>query len=152
MTSLRATTGHSRQYPTPPGGAATLFGPFSTGDYIGWNGDVTLNYNAETPLYGAPSSNHLELSLPYFAVVSSGLSIAKRRAGRQPWPGGANTVGRPGLPGQQVDEYTNPGVGGVSGHCKPRKIDNISHIPDMTSITFLLFVILVTCLGLTILR
>ena len=34
---------------------ASLFGPFSTGDYIGWNGDITLNYNAELPLYGAPS-------------------------------------------------------------------------------------------------
>ena len=92
-----------------------MFGPFSTGDYIGWNGDVTLNYNAETPIYGAPSSNHLELSKPYFEVVTSGLAIAKRRAGRHPWPGGPSTEGKPGLPGQQVDEYTNPGPGGLKG-------------------------------------
>ena len=58
------TTGYSRRYPASVVGASSLFGPFSTGDYIGWNGDVTLNYNAETPFYGAPSSNHLELLLP----------------------------------------------------------------------------------------
>lgn len=110
--------GHSRAYPTPPGGAATLFGPFSTGDYIGWNGDVTLNYNAETPLYGAPSSNHLELSKPFFEVAMRSIPLARRRASRQPWPGissGASRGGRPGLPGQQVDEYTNAGPGGVKG-------------------------------------
>eukprot|EP01052_Picozoa_sp_SAG31_P019973 SAG31_NODE_1481_length_8176_cov_3.282531_2_plen_357_part_00 len=27
-------------------GVSSLFGPFVTGDYIGWNGDITLNYNA----------------------------------------------------------------------------------------------------------
>jgi hypothetical protein len=40
-------TGHSgRAYPSVVG-VSSLFGPFSTGDYIGWNGDITLNYNAE---------------------------------------------------------------------------------------------------------
>lgn len=40
-------TGHSgRTYPSVVG-VSSLFGPFSTGDYIGWNGDITLNYNAE---------------------------------------------------------------------------------------------------------
>jgi hypothetical protein len=102
-----------RVYP-PLVGVSSLFGPFSTGDYIGWNGDVTLNYNAESPLYGAPSSNHAELALPYFDIVLSALPLARRRAARQPWPGGAHH-GQSGLPGQQIDEYTIADEGGYKG-------------------------------------
>lgn len=69
---------------------------------------------ARSPLYGAPSSNHAELALPYFDALVATLPLAKRRAGRQPWPGGSNP-GQPGLPGQQVDEYTIADKGGYDG-------------------------------------
>ena len=107
-------TGNSGRVYQPLLGVSSLFGPFSTGDYIGWNGDVTLNYNAESPLYGVPSSNRAELALPYFELVLSALPLARRRAVRQPWPGGAHH-GQPGLPGQQIDEYTIADKGGYTG-------------------------------------
>jgi hypothetical protein len=58
-------TGHSgRVYPSVVG-VSSLFGPFSTGDYIGWNGDITLNYNAErcAPTPTASESVALDLKL-----------------------------------------------------------------------------------------
>ena len=67
-----------------------------------------------SPLYGAPSSNHPELALPYFDALVAALPLAKRRASRRPWPGGSHP-GQPGLPGQQVDEYTIADTGGYDG-------------------------------------
>ena len=60
------------------------------------------------------SSNHPELALPYFDAILGALPLAKRRASRQPWPGGAHG-GQPGLPGQQVDEFTIGDRGGYAG-------------------------------------
>ena len=82
-------SGHSRHYPSVLG-ASSLFGPFSTGDYIGWNGDVTLNYNAESPFYGVASSNHLELLLPW--VAASRILLRRGTSGGGGGGGGAVVV------------------------------------------------------------
>eukprot|EP01052_Picozoa_sp_SAG31_P019972 SAG31_NODE_1481_length_8176_cov_3.282531_1_plen_373_part_10 len=69
---------------------------------------------AESPLYGVPSSNHPELALPYFDTVMAALPLARQRAARRPWLGGMHG-GHPGLPGQEVDEYTIFDKGGYDG-------------------------------------
>lgn len=76
------------------GVVASVGGWVGAGDYIGWNGDITLNYNAESPTYGVFSSNHPELALPYFDAIVDALPLAKRRAARTPWG-----AGQSGLPG-----------------------------------------------------
>ena len=53
-----------------PGGTAPgLWGPFITTDASLWHGDYTLNYNMEAPFYGAFSSNHVDLLLPYMKEI-----------------------------------------------------------------------------------
>jgi hypothetical protein len=66
--------------------------------------------SAESPLYGVFSSNHAELAMPYFHSLLDALPLAKRRAARRPWG-----QGNPGLPGQQIDEYTITDSGGYDG-------------------------------------
>ena len=85
-----------------------------------------------SPLYGAPSSNHPELALPYFDALVAALPLARRRASRQPWPGGGHP-GRPGLPGQQADEYTIEDKGGYVGVNYP--YDCFSYHPVAASLS-----------------
>ena len=61
------------------------------------------------------SSNHPSLAEPYFNAVLGSLPLAKRRAGRTPWPGAGGQSGQPGLPGQQVDEFVIADKGGYDG-------------------------------------
>ena len=49
--------------------APALFGVWVTTDEVGWNGDFTLDYNAESTFYGAYSSGHANQTISYFPVM-----------------------------------------------------------------------------------
>jgi len=49
--------------------APGLWGNWSTTDNPAWNGDFHLNYNFQAPYYIGYSSNHADLSLPFYQAI-----------------------------------------------------------------------------------
>ncbi len=83
----------------PPG----LWGVFNFVDANGWNGDLTLDYNAQATYYGAASSNRAELIVPYLDTVGSEwhLAMSRQRAAAN-W----RAKGSAGNPGQVSQSMT----------------------------------------------
>jgi hypothetical protein len=63
--------------------APGLYGSFVTEDQMLWAGDLTLNYNAEAPFYGALSSNRPWLLDGYVATINDIIPTASDLAKRQ---------------------------------------------------------------------
>jgi len=63
--------------------APGLFGVWASSDEVGWNGDFTLDYNAESTFYGAFSSNHGPQVEGYFPVISAWVHAARALAVEQ---------------------------------------------------------------------
>ena len=72
-----------------PGGQSRpgLWGPWVTTDYPRWNGDYHLNYNFQAPFYGVYSSNHTDLSLPYYQAILDSVPNARTVTSRHGWKG-----------------------------------------------------------------
>ena len=60
----------------PPG----LYGPWTTGDFAFWNGDLTLDYNQEGTYFHVYSSNHPERAASYFGPILDWVGAARLRA------------------------------------------------------------------------
>jgi hypothetical protein len=107
----------------PPG----LWGVYNFVDNCGWNGDLTLDYNAQANFYGAASSNHADLIVPYMDTVGSEwhLAMSRLRASAN-WlakgsAGGPGQVSQSMTCGYMEQAYENPAIcpnstaGGYSG-------------------------------------
>jgi alpha-L-fucosidase 2 len=63
--------------------APGLYGSFVTEDQMLWAGDLTLNYNAEAPFYGALQANRPWLLDGYVATINDIIPTATDLARRQ---------------------------------------------------------------------
>jgi len=63
--------------------APALYGVFVTSDGCYWNGDYTLDYNAEATYYGIFSSNHVEQFAPYPTTLYNWIKPAQILAQQQ---------------------------------------------------------------------
>lgn len=73
----------SRRGKTAPG----LWGDWVTTDYPAWQGDYHLNYNFEAQFYIVYSSNHADLSLPYYQALVDWMPQAREFAKKRGWHG-----------------------------------------------------------------
>jgi hypothetical protein len=73
--ALAATASVNPRVPAPG-----LFGVWATSDEVGWNGDYTLDYNAESTFFGAFSSNHAPQVESYFPVIMAWAPAARALA------------------------------------------------------------------------
>ena len=96
----------------PPG----LWGVYNFVDDCGWNGDYTLDYNAQANVYGAASSNHADLIVPYMDTVGSEwhLEMSRLRASAN-WlakgsAGGPGQVSQSMTCGYMEQAYENPAI------------------------------------------
>ena len=91
-----------------------LWGVWNVQDTAEWNGDYTVDYNAQANYYGVVSSNHAELLLPYFALFSSDWVLeASRQRAAADWlvkgsVGGPGTVSMSMGCGPMTQAYDNP--------------------------------------------
>ena len=71
-------------------------------DTNGWNGDLTLDYNAQANFYGSCSSNRCEQLQPYMASVGSEwhVEVSRQRAAAH-W-GVKGSAGGPGQTSQSM--------------------------------------------------
>ncbi len=67
--------------------APGLWGNWLTTDTPNWHGDFHLDYNFEAPFYMAYSSNHTDLSLPFFPVIQDLVPYGRAMAKRLGWKG-----------------------------------------------------------------
>lgn len=76
--ALAATASTDPRVPAPG-----LFGVWASSDEVGWNGDFTLDYNAESTFYGAFSSNHAPQVESYFPIITAWEPAARILASEQ---------------------------------------------------------------------
>jgi hypothetical protein len=96
----------------PPG----LWGVWALLDAIGWNGDYTIDYNAQANYYGACSSNRCEIVRPLLDTIASDwhLEVSRQRAGAN-WLA-KGSAGGPGQTSQSMccgymdQAYENPHI------------------------------------------
>jgi alpha-L-fucosidase 2 len=55
--------------------------------YAQWHGDYHLNYNFQAPYYLAYSSNHADLSAPFYQAILAAMPRAKAMAKKHGWKG-----------------------------------------------------------------
>ncbi|MDR3691309.1 MAG: hypothetical protein P4L46_18155 [Fimbriimonas sp.] len=67
--------------------APGLWGNWVTTDQPGWHGDFHLNYNFQAPYYIVYSSNHADLSLPFYDALMQSVPNGKKMAKRHGWKG-----------------------------------------------------------------
>ena len=73
----------SREGKVAPG----LWGNWVTTDHPLWHGDYHLNYNFQAPYYMVYSSNHAELSLPFYQAIRESVPNGRAMAQRHGWKG-----------------------------------------------------------------
>ncbi len=73
----------SRAGDTAPG----LWGNWVTTDQPHWQGDFHLNYNFEAPYYIVYSSNHCNLSLPFYQAIKDWMPLGRATAKKRGWKG-----------------------------------------------------------------
>jgi hypothetical protein len=73
----------SREGKVAPG----LWGNWITTDRPAWHGDYHLNYNFQAPYYIVYSSNHPELSLPFYQAIWQAVPNGRAMAQRHHWKG-----------------------------------------------------------------
>ena len=73
----------SREGKVAPG----LWGNWITTDRPAWHGDFHLNYNFQAPYYIVYSSNHPELSLPFYQAIWQSVPNGRAMAKRHGWKG-----------------------------------------------------------------
>lgn len=73
----------SREGKVAPG----LWGNWITTDHPLWHGDYHLNYNFQAPYYIVYSSNHPELSLPFYQAIWQSVPNGRAMAKRHGWKG-----------------------------------------------------------------
>jgi alpha-L-fucosidase 2 len=73
----------SREGKVAPG----LWGNWITTDRPAWHGDFHLNYNFQAPYYPVYSSNHAELSLPFYQAIWQSVPNGRSMAARHGWKG-----------------------------------------------------------------
>jgi alpha-L-fucosidase 2 len=73
----------SREGKVAPG----LWGNWITTDRPAWHGDFHLNYNFQAPYYPVYSSNHAELSLPFYQAIWQSVPNGRAMAARHGWKG-----------------------------------------------------------------
>ena len=96
----------------PPG----LWGVWALTDSIGWNGDYTIDYNAQANYYGACSSNHCDIVRPLLDTIASDwhLEVSRQRASAN-WLA-KGSAGGPGQTSQSMccgymdQAYENPHI------------------------------------------
>jgi len=79
----------SREGKVAPG----LWGNWSTTDNPAWNGDFHLNYNFQAPYYIVYSSNHADLSLPFYQAIWDDVANGQALAKSHGWKGVEFPVG-----------------------------------------------------------
>ncbi len=67
--------------------APGLWGNWITSNNTAWHGDYHLNYNFQAPYYSVYSSNHPELSLPYYDAVNHMIPFGNTLAKQHDWKG-----------------------------------------------------------------
>ena len=67
--------------------APGLWGNWVTTDSSWWHGDFHLNYNFQAPYYIAYSSNHADLTAPYYQAILESVPGARATAQRNGWKG-----------------------------------------------------------------
>jgi alpha-L-fucosidase 2 len=67
--------------------APGLFGNWVTTGKPAWHGDFHLNYDFESPYYIAFSSNHPDLTLPYYQAITESIPNGLAMAQRHGWKG-----------------------------------------------------------------
>jgi hypothetical protein len=82
-------------------------------DNPAWQGDYTLNYNYETPFYGAFTANHVELTNSYDKPVLDWLPKAQSLAMQRGWTGAYYRVHIGPLPNGSADnsEHNQKSIG-----------------------------------------
>jgi alpha-L-fucosidase 2 len=106
--SLYLLASTSRTGEAPPG----LWGAWIL-DNPSWQGDYTLNYNYETPFYGAFTANHVELTNSYDKPVLDWLPKAQALAIQRGWTGAYYRVHIGPLPNGSADnsEHNQKSIG-----------------------------------------
>ena len=67
--------------------APGLWGNWITTDVMEWHGSYTLDYNFQSPYFGACSSNHPELAGPYYDAMLAFLPKSRELAAKMGWKG-----------------------------------------------------------------
>ncbi len=67
--------------------APGLWGNWLTTDAPNWHGDFHLNYNFQAPYYLTYSSNHADLSLPFYQAIGESMENGRAMARRHGWKG-----------------------------------------------------------------
>ena len=67
--------------------APGLWGNWATTDGPNWHGDFHLNYNFQAPYYIAYSSNHADLSAPFYQAIVESLPNGRDMAKSRGWKG-----------------------------------------------------------------
>jgi hypothetical protein len=67
--------------------APGLWGNWITTDHPNWHGDFHLNYNFQAPFYIAYSSNHADLTAPFYQALRESLPNGRAMARRRGWSG-----------------------------------------------------------------
>jgi len=67
--------------------APGLWGNWITSNHTAWHGDYHLNYNFQAPYYTSFSSNHADVSLPYYDAVNNMIPFGDTVAKQHGWKG-----------------------------------------------------------------
>ncbi|MBV4357494.1 glycosyl hydrolase family 95 catalytic domain-containing protein [Pinibacter aurantiacus] len=67
--------------------APGLWGNWITSNNTAWHGDYHLNYNFQAPYYSPYSSNHVEISSPYYEAVNNMIPFGDTLAKQHGWKG-----------------------------------------------------------------
>lgn len=101
--------------------APSLSGIFNVNDPLPWNDQLTIDYNFESNFWGAGSSNHLDLIMPYIATVTSPPVLETMRE-RSSTPGVWNDAPNDHWPGT---------VGSVAGAASCPPVGNCNMLRDL---------------------
>ena len=99
----------------PPG----LWGPWVSGtNRAAWGGDYTLDYNFQANFWGASSSNHPELIMPYVDTIMRLLPLGRARARAPDWHTAQGFFGPAGQHNQGMQcGASKTGWAGPLGQC-----------------------------------
>lgn len=67
--------------------APGLWGNWITSNHTAWHGDYHLNYNFQAPYYSPYSSNHVDISSPYYDAMNNMIPIGDTVAKQHGWKG-----------------------------------------------------------------
>ncbi|MDI3319846.1 glycosyl hydrolase family 95 catalytic domain-containing protein [Pinibacter soli] len=67
--------------------APGLWGNWITSNKTAWHGDYHLNYNFQAPYYSTYSSNHADISLPYYDAINNMILFGDTLAKHHGWKG-----------------------------------------------------------------